>query len=104
MPQEGWIDTVKPLHDEAGRDRLIADDGLSAFRIRADFRLHMVVAVGCRQAGKSVAGTDSVSSRHNTLIGPLTAPEPQQVRLRLPASAPGGGLSWISLHRWARRC
>ncbi len=56
MPQEGRVDTVEPLHDKAGRDIPIADDGLSAFRMRVDFRLHMVVAVGCIQAGKGVAG------------------------------------------------
>jgi hypothetical protein len=56
QPQEGRVNTVKALHDQARRDIPVTYDGLSALHVRADFRLHVMITVGRVQARQSMAG------------------------------------------------
>jgi hypothetical protein len=56
LPEKRRINTVKALHDQAGRDVPIADDRSSSFEIRPDLLHHVVVAVGRVQAGQRMPG------------------------------------------------
>src|SRR5581483_4737360 len=56
VPEEGRVDTVEALHDKARRNVAVTYDSLSAFHMRADFSLHMMITVRRIQAGQGVAG------------------------------------------------
>jgi hypothetical protein len=53
-PQEGRVQTVEALHDQARRDVAVGDDGLTQLQLRPDLVLHMVVAVSGVQAGQGM--------------------------------------------------
>src|SRR5262249_32164015 len=45
MPEEGRVDAIETLHNQAGWDVAVRDDRPASFGGRSDFRLHMMVAV-----------------------------------------------------------
>ncbi len=74
LPEEGEIDPVEALHHQTGREVAVAQHHAAGFKVRPDFHLKVVVAVGRVQAGQRVT---------RDRLGHLAAELPDRPRGRL---------------------